>query len=117
MSAPWIATGLAVRTRSANTENGRGRENWVGSFESEDQARRVAACWNSLAGIPTEDLERYGYSLIEKMRKDEAQNVVKQRDSLLKSITHARDCLASGVLDKDNALDAFNHVIAEVNRS
>lgn len=47
-------------------------EAFYGSGEGKEVARHIVACVNACAGIPTEDLERWGVRLIDKIREDDA---------------------------------------------
>jgi hypothetical protein len=67
----------------------------VDSDESMANASRIMACVNACAGIPTDDLERWGISLIEKIREDEANVLGRQRDELLAAAITVRDAFDS----------------------
>lgn len=54
-----------------------------GACGTEADARRIVACVNACAGIPTDDLERWGISLIDKIREDE-MNAKKKVDGTAK---------------------------------
>lgn len=56
----------------------------------EANASRIVACVNACAGIPTDDLERWGVSLIDKLREDEANNIARHSDLLQTELTRVR---------------------------
>ena len=71
---------------------------------TEANAERISACWNACQGIDTEDLKSGSVSIIQKLRDEAAQRVLKQRDELLaalKSLEYANDRRAEIVTSAD----------------
>lgn len=64
-------------------------------------ARRIVACVNACAELPTEDLDRFGLGLIEKLREDEAFSLIKQRDELLAALKGLIEGGDNCVTDRD----------------
>ncbi len=74
-------------------------------FHDVEDARRIVACLNALAGVSTEHLEQYGLPDFAQKISDLAQ----QRDKLLAALEKCRDMVGH----PDN-VDFINAAIAEV---
>ena len=74
-------------------------------FHDVEDARRIVACVNALAGVSTEHLEQYGLPDFAQKISDLAQ----QRDKLLAALEKCRDMVGH----PDN-VDFINAAIAEV---
>jgi hypothetical protein len=73
---PWWNTGVVIKADG----------NIPAQATSWEDARRIVACVNACAGIPTEDLERWGTSLITKIQEDNIARLTKQRDELVAAL-------------------------------
>lgn len=89
----------------------------LATMYSEEDARRLVACVNACAGIPTEDLERYynaGSGLDEAMEEASLRDqvcVVRQRNELLQALSELTSTVGLAI-DGSTGWDAHKNARA-----
>ena len=82
-----------------------------GNAFPQDNARRIVACVNACAGIPTDDLEQCPSGGLFHLA-DHANELVKQRDELLAALIHIQQVACSGSPELGIATEAIASVKA-----